>query len=200
MQVLGIDPSYSRSGIALLSDSDGVLSYSSISIPSVVKRGSIYQFSVSFPASVWHARECIEWWVSQGFGSVDAIFMEYPALSSAMGAWLLPLQCSFYRELDVAGYGSVPFYLVPPTAINSYVLPKKPKLKRGEVPEVPWVKPTGKVAKQMIVDWVRDRYGVECDHDEASAVVLGHLGLGVLRGDFSQLKVQLVDRWYSLGE
>lgn len=200
MRVLGIDPSYSRSGIVVLDSEQGVIASDSISVPQVVKKGSIYQFSVSFPAAVWHARECLSWLESQDVGRLDAVFIEYPALSSAMGAWLLPLQCMLYDVMGCESMEAVPFYLLPPTAINSYVLPKKPKLKKGEIPTELWVKPTGKVAKQMIVDWVGREYGLECDHDVASAVVLAHLGVGILDGSITHIKHQLVDRWYSLGE
>lgn len=203
MVVLGIDPSYSRSGLCLMDESGVVVAHESVVVPSVVKVGSIYQFSVSFPAAVWHARECLSWVRSQLSGDdvLGGVFMEYPALSSRMGAWLLPLQCMMYTELGGSEFSGVPFYLIPPTSINSLVLPKKPKLRKGEVPAELWVKPTGKVAKRMIEDWVDSRYGVVCDHDVASGVVLAAIGLGLLGVDVgldvSGIKFQLVDRWYA---
>lgn len=194
-QLVGIDPSFSRSGLCVLDTAEGVVGYTSISVPDVLKVGSIYQFSGSFVSAQWHALECVSWLESLGVGGFDAFFIEYPALSSPMGAWLLPLQCMLYSALGESCYGDVPFYLIPPTAINSLVLPKKPKLKKGEIPAVPWVKPTKEAAKKLIVEWVQSRYGVICNHDEASAVVLAHIGELILGGS-SAVKFQLVNRDY----
>lgn len=197
--LVGIDPSFSRSGLSVLSSEGDVVACTSVEVPDVLKKGSIYQFSGSFAAAEWHARECVSWLSSLGLtGGFDAFFVEYPALSSPMGAWLLPLQCMLYSALGRSDLATVPMYLMPPTAINSFVLPKKPKLKKGEIPEVPWVKPTKQEAKGLIVRWVLDHYGVECNHDEASAVVLAHLGRGVLAGT-SNVKYQLLHRDYDLG-
>lgn len=195
--VVGIDPSFSRSGLCVLSSNKDIVWTNSVEVPDVLKKGSIYQFSGSFAAAEWHARECVEWLDFLDISAIDAFFIEYPALSSSMGAWLLPLQCMLYTALGRGAYVNVPIYLMPPTAINSFILPKKPKLKKGEIPAVPWVKPTKQQAKQLIVKWVEEHYGVSVNHDEASAVVLAHLGFGVLDGT-SKVKYQLLNRDYDL--
>lgn len=197
-RLIGLDPSFSRSGLCILNTETGVEAVTSISVPDVLKVGSIYQFSASFPSAEWHAREVVSWLDSYHEGGFDGLFMEYPALSSPMGAWLLPLQCMLYSVMGHGCYSTLSFYVIPPTAINSLVLPKKPKLKKGEIPLVPWVKPTKEAAKKLIVEWVREHFGVVCDHDEASAVVLAHLGVSILEGS-SQVKYQLISRDYDFG-
>lgn len=206
MVILAIDPSFSRSGLCLLDSEDGVIAITSISVPKVHKEGTIFQFSNSFPAAVWHAR-AIKEWVDEYSVCLDAVFMESPALGSASGGYLLPLQCMMYTEfesvLSASSYDapedahSVPFYLISPTAINSIVRPKKAKKrpKKGEIPEEPSHKISKEEGKRMIVDWVGAQYGLHLNHDEASAVILAYIGYMILRGEYKNT-YQLCNRWY----
>lgn len=206
MIVLAVDGSYSRTGLCLLDSEDGVIGVTSISVPKVHKEGTIFQFSNSFPAAVWHAR-AIKEWVDEYSVRLDAVFMESPALGSASGPYLLPLQCMMYTEfesmLSASSYNapedahSVPFYLIPPTAINSIVRPKKAKKrsKKGEIPEEPPHKISKEEGKRMIVDWVDAQYGLRLNHDEASAVILAYIGYMILRGEYKNT-YQLCNRWY----
>jgi len=206
MVIIAVDPSFSRSGLCLLDSEDGVIATTSISVPKVHKEGTIFQFYNSFPAAVWHAR-AIKEWVEEYAVRLDAVFMEYSALSSQSGPYLLPLQCMMYTEfesvLSASSYDapeeahSVPFYLIPPTAINSIVRPKKAKKrpKKGEIPEVPPHKISKEEGKRLIVDWVDAQYGLHLNHDEASAVILAYIGYMILRGEYKNT-YQLCNRWY----
>lgn len=206
MVIIAVDPSFSRSGLCLLDSEDGVIATTSISVPKVHKEGTIFQFYNSFPAAVWHAR-AIKEWVEEYAVRLDAVFMEYSALSSQSGPYLLPLQCMMYTEfesvLSASSYDapedarSVPFYLIPPTAINSIVRPKKAKKrpKKGEIPEEPPHKISKEEGKRMIVDWVDAQYGLRLNHDEASAVILAYIGYMILRGEYKNT-YQLCNRWY----
>lgn len=206
MIVMSVDGSYSRTGVCLLDSEDGVIATTSISVPKVHKEGTIFQFSNSFPAAVWHAR-AIKEWVDEYAIRLDAVFMEYPAMSSATGGYLVPLQCMMYTEfesvLSASSYDapeearSVPFYLIPPTAINSIVRPKKAKKrpKKGEIPEEPPHKSSKEEGKRLIVDWVDAQYGLHLNHDEASAVILAYIGYMILRGEYKNT-YQLCNRWY----
>lgn len=206
MVIIAVDPSFSRSGLCLLDSEDGVIATTSISVPKVHKEGTIFQFYNSFPAAVWHAR-AIKEWVEEYAVRLDAVFMEYSALSSQSGPYLLPLQCMMYTEfesvLSASSYNvpeeahSVPFYLIPPTAINSIVRPKKSKKrsKKGEIPEEPPHKISKEEGKRMIVDWVDAQYGLRLNHDEASAVILAYIGYMILRGEYKNT-YQLCNRWY----
>lgn len=207
MMLLGVDPSFSRTGMCLLdTDSNSVVGVSSLSVPKVHKEGTIFQFSNSFPAAKWHATEVLKW-VDEYAVSLDAVFIEYSALSSRSGGYLLPLQCMMYTEfesvLSASSYDapeearSVPFYLIPPTAINSIVRPKKvqKRPKKGEIPEVPPHKISKEEGKRMIVDWVDAQYGLRLNHDEASAVILAYIGYMILRGEYKNT-YQLCNRWY----
>lgn len=206
MVIIAVDPSFSRSGLCLLDSEDGVIATTSISVPKVHKEGTIFQFYNSFPAAVWHAR-AIKEWVEEYAVRLDAVFMEYSALSSQSGPYLLPLQCMMYTEfesvLSASSYNvpeearSVPFYLIPPTAINSIVRPKKAKKrpKKGEIPEVPPHKISKEEGKRLIVDWVDAQYGLRLNHDEASAVILAYIGYMILRGEYKNT-YQLCNRWY----
>ena len=206
MVIIAVDPSFSRSGLCLLDSEDGVIATTSISVPKVHKEGTIFQFYNSFPAAVWHAR-AIKEWVDEYDICLDAVFMEYPAMLSASGGYLLPLQCMMYTEfesvLSALSYDapedahSVPFYLIPPTAINSIVRPKKAKKrpKKGEIPEVPPHKISKEEGKRLIVDWVDAQYGLRLNHDEASAVILAYIGYMILRGEYKNT-YQLCNRWY----
>jgi hypothetical protein len=42
MRVLGIDPSFSRSGVCLLDSDLGVVGYTSIEVPKVLKEGGLF--------------------------------------------------------------------------------------------------------------------------------------------------------------
>ena len=206
MVIIAVDPSFSRSGLCLLDSEDGVIATTSISVPKVHKEGTIFQFYNSFPAAVWHAR-AIKEWVEEYAVRLDAVFMEYSALSSQSGPYLLPLQCMMYTEfesvLSASSYDapeeahSVPFYLIPPTAINSIVRPKKAKKrpKKGEIPEEPSHKISKEEGKRLIVDWVDAQYGLHLNHDEASAVILAYIGYMILRGEYKNT-YQLCNRWY----
>lgn len=206
MVIIAVDPSFSRSGLCLLDSEDGVIATTSISVPKVHKEGTIFQFYNSFPAAVWHAR-AIKEWVEEYAVRLDAVFMEYSALSSQSGPYLLPLQCMMYTEfesvLSASSYDtpedahSVPFYLIPPTAINSIVRPKKAKKRpnKGEIPEEPPHKISKEEGKRMIVDWVDAQYGLHLNHDEASAVILAYIGYMILRGEYKNT-YQLCNRWY----
>lgn len=197
MRIFGIDPSFTRTGLCILAD--GVVeAVTSVEVPSVVKSSSIFHLGSSFPAALWHARQCREF-LAEYDDMADAVFVEAPAVGSASGGYLLPLQSMLYSEFGSLGLGVLPFYLLPPSAINSLVLPKKSKkkLKPGEIPEKLELPISKAQAKGMIVSWVEERYGVSLNHDEASAVVLAHIGAEVLSGKYKK-SYSLCERWYNV--
>lgn len=204
MRVLGIDPSFSRSGVCLLDSDLGVVGYTSIEVPKVLKEGgNIFHFDKSFQAATWHAKVVRSWLVEYD-DSVDAVFIEYPGMGSPSGPYLLPLQCMLYTEFqDLRKFSTVgqstshlgpfsphtvDFYLIPPTAINSLVRPStaKKRAKKGEIPEVPPKKISKEDGKKLIVQWVLDHYSIAMNHDEASAVILAAIGLDILAGTYKK--------------
>lgn len=204
MRVLGIDPSFSRSGVCLLDSDSGVVGYTSIEVPKVLKEGgNIFHFDKSFQAATWHAK-AVRSWLAEYDDSVDAVFIEYPGMGSPSGPYLLPLQCMLYTEFqDLRKYStaglikshsglfSLPtadFYLIPPTAINSLVRPStvKKRAKKGEIPEAPPKKISKEEGKKLIVQWVLDHYSIAMNHDEASAVILAAIGLDILAGTYKK--------------
>lgn len=195
---LGVDPSYTRTGLSLLDESQGVvLASTSVSIPQLFRGGSVYSYRVAFPVSLLHAHQCFSWVEEMGFkDDISTICMEMPAYSTMVGVHLLPLQCLFYAYTRMQSFCSnTPFYLIPPSAINSLVLPKRGKRGKGsmskesselfmdvEVPEGGFSTPQ---KKKLIVSWVSGTYGVDVNHDEASSIVLAHIGRLIMAGQYT---------------
>lgn len=204
MRVLGIDPSFTRTGLSILDSELGVIAYTSIEVPKVLKEGgNIFHFDKSFQAATWHAK-AVRSWLTEYDDSVDAVFVEMPAMLSGSGPYLLPLQCMLYTEFqDLRKYSTAglstshsgpfsphtaDFYLIPPTAINSLVRPStaKKRAKKGEIPEAPPKKISKEEGKKLIVQWVLDHYSIAMNHDEASAVILAAIGLDILAGIYKK--------------
>lgn len=183
MIVLGVDPSYTRSGLVLYdTDRDEVLSYYSLEVPKVLKGGSnVYKLDVSFRCALWHG-DSIRRWVEDSGYAIGGLVVEYPAVSSQSGGYLLPLQCMLYIAFRDYGGGMLRFAMLPPTAINSYMFPRH-KVGGKMVSELRTLRTVER--KRRIVSWVRGRYGISMDHDSASAVVLGYLYREYLSGGYT---------------
>ena len=195
--LLGVDPSYTRTGLCLLDEVSGaVVSNTSISIPDIFRGGSVYSYRVSFPVSLLHAHQCFSWVEDMGYrDDITAICIEMPAYSTMVGVHLLPLQCLFYAYTRMQSFcSSAPMFLIPPSAINSLVLPKRTKKAKdmmsaeSEAVFSDVVIPEGGFStpqkKKLIVSWVSRIYGVDMNHDEASSVVLAHIGRLIMAGQY----------------
>lgn len=187
---IGIDPSYSRTGMCLLVD--GVVTVSeSVEVPDILKTGSIYNIASCMQAASWLGRrvgETLRDWCSSVGSGLSGVVVEIPAAQSLPGPYLFLIQQALYAEYP----RDVMVWLVPPTAINGMVFPPRKRKPRTKAELAEWVPEPrmSKVAmKAEILRWARERYGGELvlsNHDEASAAVLCGIGAEIYSGVYKK--------------
>lgn len=173
---IGIDPSFTRTGLALikedLSDSSAVVvEVSSISAEDT--EVNKYQLECTLPASRHLANDIVSRvsaWCS--VYPVEAVVVEYPVLASRSGAYLGLIQQALFDCYDRL---VVPVLSVPSTAIKSLSKYK---------------------TKSQLVNWCKEKYKYECEtirrgrwcvnHDECSAIVLAHIAYLIRTGKYAR--------------
>lgn len=187
---IGIDPSYSRTGLCLLVD--GVVAVSeSIEVPDVLKTGSIYNIASCMQAASWlgaRVGETLRDWCGSVGSGLSGVVVEIPAAQSLPGPYLFLIQQALYAEYP----RDVRVWLVSPTAINGMVFPPRKRKPRTKAELAEWTPEPrmSKVAmKAEILRWAKERYGGEdvlSNHDEASAAVLCGIGEQILQGMYKK--------------
>lgn len=155
MIIKAIDPSYTRTGVAIVEVTEPgikVLAYTSIKVTDK----SVYDLSMTLKMAEQLATQIIE------FGSdykIDNYAIEYPVLATHSGAYLGLIQQALYSK-----WGKAPVYMLPAQAINSYTKAK---------------------SKTDIVNYVKANFqelSSKINHDEASAIVLACILNSHLKG------------------
>lgn len=168
--MLGIDPSFSRTGLAFY-DSQGECTTKSIS-----KAGLNYKIDTCLQHAAEEAKE-LQTFI-QGLNleePIDVVY-EYPVMASRSGAYLAVLMAKFDSMLKgLARKGLIKtITYVPPTAVPAY---------------------TGilKKNKTEIVAFAKQLENSRFNHDEATAIILVKIGSDILRGKYhkSFYKVEL---------
>lgn len=147
MNILAIDPSYTRTGLALIYKDDNGIEQTRTSSS---KNGGACYHDIS-----QNHKACEELWneiklFSTGVLEFDVV-IEYPALATRSGAYLAIMN-GFLASRLKRWYKVRDIYWIPPTACNSFT---KNKLK----------------TKSYIVQWVKSFYKAKINHDEATALV-----------------------------
>lgn len=173
---IGVDPSFTRTGLALIEESslDGQANVIEVaSISAEATDVNKYQLECTLPASRNLANTIInkitEWCSNY---SVEAIVIEYPVLASRSGAYLGLIQQALFDCYDRL---IVPVISVPSTAIKSLSKYK---------------------TKSQLVHWCQSTYRYSCEtvrrgrwcinHDECSAIVLAHIAYLIRTGKYGK--------------
>lgn len=187
---IGIDPSYSRTGMCLLVDGVATVS-ESVEVPDILKTGSIYNIASCMQAASWlgaRVGETLRDWCGLVGSGLSGVVVEIPAAQSLPGPYLFLIQQALYVEYP----RDVRVWLVPPTAINGMVFPPRKRKPRTKAELAEWVPEPrmSKVAmKAEILRWAKEHYGGEqvlSNHDEASAAVLCGIGELILVGAYKK--------------
>lgn len=176
---VGVDPSFSRTGLALLKGSDNpfmlatVIHTDSISAPEYDKNK--YQLEYTMEGADYLARQIlkkIKLW-SSNYNIVSGV-VEYPVLATRSGAYLALIQQALYMLYP---WLNIPFFGVPSNAIKSITKYK---------------------TKSELVEWCQHRFQFECgtyrrgrwsvNHDECSGVVLAYIGYLLRIGTYKNSK------------
>lgn len=155
MNVLAIDPSYTRTGVALLTDEG-------YRVASFSNGGACYHdISENHKAceSLWSSIKE----VTTGVVEFDVI-IEYPALATRSGAYLAIMN-GFLASRLRRWFKVRNIYWVPPTACNSFT---KNKSK----------------TKTYLVQWVKGFYSKKVNHDEATALIFTKLYESILSKEY----------------
>ena len=163
--VVGIDPSFTRTGLALASYKDGAVSIKEVcSVVAPTYNDNKYQLEFTMQGSDWLAREILKqiarW---NKVYPVDLCIIEYPVLATRSGSYLGLIQQALYMLYP---WLDIPVQGVPSTAIKSMTKYK---------------------IKSQLVAWCRENLKFECEtirkgrwcinHDECSGAVLAAIGL-----------------------
>lgn len=164
---IGIDPSYTKTGLALLSGTS-VIGASFCSAPSEYRpvgvQKAMYQLEFAIPSArsiaygiKAYMDRCQSYALYHDL-TISAAVIEYPVLATRSGAYLGLIQQAFYDVLQIFPQ-PFPVYAVPSMAISSFT---KAKLK----------------TKTELVQHCKSLYKTPkaLDHDRWSAVVLAHIG------------------------
>lgn len=148
MTILGIDPSYTRTGVCI--NKDGALSFKTISVATK----SVYAIEEAMTMARKLSR-LIYYLIEEH--SPDIVAIEYPILATRSGAYLGLIQQAIYDRIRNNGYKGT-YILFPSQAINS-VTKNKSK------------------TKSHIITWIQDYMNekTKINHDEASAGVVTKL-------------------------
>lgn len=156
MNILAIDPSYTRTGLALIyQDDNGEIK---IRVDSPKNGGACYHdISQNHKAceSIWDAITMI----AVGVQDIDVI-IEYPALATRSGAYLAILN-GFLASRLRRWYKARDIYWIPPTACNSFT---KNKTK----------------TKTHLVNYVKEHFNRKENHDIATALIFTDLYKSIL--------------------
>lgn len=154
MKILGLDISYSRTGMAVVDTATiSILAYTDCS----ASKKAVYDLSTSLKLA-----EDLSVKIKEFIDSnvIDCICVEYPVLATRSGAYLGLIQQALYPK-----WPNCPVYMVPSQAINSFT---KNKVK----------------SKTFLVEWVKERFKIRLNHDIASAVILAMLCQAYLNGEY----------------
>lgn len=158
--VVGIDPSFTRTGLALAYCKDGAVTVKEVcSISAPTYNDNKYQLEYTMKGSEYLAREIlkqIKRWSTQF--PIDLCVIEYPVLATRSGSYLGLIQQALYMLYP---WLEIPIQGVPSTAIKSM---------------------TGYKTKTQLVKWCQSNLRFECEtirkgrwcinHDECSGAVL----------------------------
>lgn len=177
--ICGVDPSYKRSGIALIKKSEDptkdAVVVKSVSITAPTYEENKYQLEYTMEGADWLARKIlkqIKSW-SKEYNIVLGV-IEYPVLATRSGAYLGLIQQAMYMLYP---WLNIPFFGVPSNAIKSISKYK---------------------SKAELVDWCQRHFQFDFEthrrgrwiinHDESSAVVLALIGLQIRTGVYKKSK------------
>lgn len=113
MRIVGIDPSFTSTGIAVTDDLEYVASLA------IHSGGSIYEGADHLHRACMHITEQVEKFVTKY--DPDYVIMEYPAQSKS-GFYLMTLQGWILSRLLTT---NAEIYIVPPTACDSFIKNKE---------------------------------------------------------------------------
>lgn len=176
---VGVDASFSRTGVALLKKSEDptkdAVVVKSVSITAPIYEENKYQLEYTMEGADWLARKIlkqIKSW-SKDYNIVMGV-IEYPVLATRSGAYLGLIQQAMYMLYP---WLNIPFFGVPSNAIKSVSRYK---------------------SKAELVDWCQRHFQFDCEthrrgrwainHDECSGVVLAHIGLQIRTGEYKKSK------------
>lgn len=177
--VVGVDPSFKRTGVALLKKSDDpskvAVVVKSVSITAPTYEENKYQLEYTMEGADWLARKIlkqIKSW-SKDYNIVMGV-IEYPVLATRSGAYLGLIQQAMYMLYP---WLNIPFFGVPSNAIKSVSKYK---------------------SKAELVDWCQRHFQFDCEthrrgrwvinHDESSAIVLAYIGIQIRSNSYTKSK------------
>ena len=118
MFYIGIDPSFTRTGLAVVERDVGVFTlHEAVSISAPKLEDDIYQIDITLRSSRWLAvaiMEQLDKWLKEY--DITAICIEFPVLRTESGAYLALIQQALYERYDAL---TVPVYGVSANAIGS---------------------------------------------------------------------------------
>jgi len=166
--ILGIDPSYTRTGVSVLNpDTSFILLCKSLS----VTKKSVYQL----PQTMTYANILADQlWFDISITKPSVISIEYPVLATRSGAYLGLIQQALFDILKFYKV-SARVFLFPSQAITSVTRCR---------------------TKSDLVTWCKSKFIFHEDilkfnHDEASAMVLAHLADLVIGGAYKNSYFEL---------
>lgn len=176
---MGVDPSFKRTGVALLKKSDDpskvAVVVKSVSITAPTYEENKYQLEYTMEGADWLARKIlkqIKSW-SKDYNIVMGV-IEYPVLATRSGAYLGLIQQAMYMLYP---WLNIPFFGVPSNAIKSVSKYK---------------------SKAELVDWCQRHFQFDCEthrrgrwvinHDESSAIVLAYIGIQIRSNSYTKSK------------
>lgn len=176
---VGVDASFSRTGVALLKKSDDpskvAVVVKSVSITAPTYEENKYQLEYTMEGADWLARKIlkqIKSW-SKDYNIVMGV-IEYPVLATRSGAYLGLIQQAMYMLYP---WLNIPFFGVPSNAIKSVSKYK---------------------SKAELVDWCQRHFQFDCEthrrgrwvinHDESSAIVLAYIGIQIRSNSYTKSK------------
>lgn len=176
---MGVDPSFKRTGVALLKKSDDpskvAVVVKSVSITAPTYEENKYQLEYTMEGADWLARKIlkqIKSW-SKDYNIVMGV-IEYPVLATRSGAYLGLIQQAMYMLYP---WLNIPFFGVPSNAIKSVSRYK---------------------SKAELVDWCQRHFQFDCEthrrgrwvinHDESSAIVLAYIGIQIRSNSYTKSK------------
>lgn len=154
MTIIGIDPSFSRTGLCILKESEYTLKSFSVSNGLVYDISETMKLSRKLTKLIMDEVESIK---------PDIIIIEYPILSTRSGSYLgLIQQAMFDRLCEYSKNNSVLYYLLPAQAVNSVTKAKN---------------------KTAIINWCKSHLKItqKINHDEATSAVLTYIADRVYR-------------------
>lgn len=165
--IIGIDPSYTGTGICVCND-DG----SYIKSRRFASKESVYESIASAQRGAHKVSDFIKEVVEEYPSNDVNIIIEYPAFATASGAFLGILN-GWLGKLLLDDFELRSICWLPPIACNSYIGLKSSGKKTED--------------KKRLVEYVMENYGVpKMSHDEATALIFTHIFNDIIHGKYTK--------------